>query len=63
MSPEQLFIVAEFHAEEGAETKPLYQDTIVPVFLNEETKRAAARIAKTIPAVKKMVRIRTALSR
>ncbi|HEY8009105.1 MAG TPA: SAM-dependent methyltransferase [Methylocella sp.] len=53
------FIVAEFRAEEAAETKPLYQDKIVPVFLNEDTKRAAARIAETIPAVKKMVRIRT----
>jgi methyltransferase (TIGR00027 family) len=53
------FIVAEFRAEEGVEAKPLYQDKIVPVFLNEDTKRAAARIAEAIPAVKKMVRIRT----
>ncbi|WGJ15946.1 SAM-dependent methyltransferase [Methylocapsa sp. D3K7] len=53
------FVVAEFRAEEAAEAKPLYEDKIVPVFLNEDTKRAAARIAETIPAVKKMVRIRT----
>ena len=53
------FIVAEFRAEEATESKPLYRDTIVPVFLNEDTKRAAARIADAIPAVKKMVRIRT----
>jgi methyltransferase (TIGR00027 family) len=53
------FIVAEFRAEENAEAQPIYCDPIVPVFLNDETKSAAARISEAIPAVKKMVKLRT----
>lgn len=53
------FIVAEFRAEENAAAQPLYTDPIVPLFLNEETKRAAARMSEAFPAVKKIVRIRT----
>jgi methyltransferase (TIGR00027 family) len=53
------FIVAEFRAEENAEARPIYCDPIVPVFLNDETKSAAARISEAIPAVKKMVKLRT----
>ena len=37
------FVVAEYRAEENAETAPLYRDSVVGLFLTEETKRAAER--------------------
>jgi methyltransferase (TIGR00027 family) len=53
------FVVAEFRAEENIEVKPLYRDSIVGLFLNEETKRAAGSVAASFPSVKDLVRIRT----
>src|SRR5215510_6472768 len=53
------FVVAEFRAQENAEVKPLYRDSIVGLFLNEETKRAAGSVAASFPLVKDLVRIRT----
>jgi len=53
------FVVAEFRAEENIEVKPLYRDSIVGLFLNEETKRAAGSVAASFPLVKDLVRIRT----
>jgi methyltransferase (TIGR00027 family) len=53
------FVVAEFRAEENKEIHPLYRDPIVPLFLNEETKKAAERIFAAFPPIKKIVRIRT----
>jgi len=53
------FVVAEFRAEENKEIRPLYRDPIVPLFLNEETKKAAERIFAAFPPIKKIVRIRT----
>ena len=53
------FVVAEFRAEENGSAAPLYQDAIVELFLNEETKRAAGRVAASFPAVGDLVRIRT----
>lgn len=53
------FIVAEFRAEENAEAQPLYCDPIAPLFLDDETKKAAARISTAFPPIKKMVKIRT----
>ncbi|MFB8787511.1 MAG: class I SAM-dependent methyltransferase [Potamolinea sp.] len=53
------FIIAEFRAEENAETAPLYQDEIVKFFLNEQTKHLAEEVAKTFPLSKEMVKIRT----
>ena len=53
------FVVAEFRAEENKEIRPLYRDPIVPLFLNEETKKAAERIFASFPPIKKIVRIRT----
>lgn len=53
------YIVAEFRAEENAEPEPLYRDPIVTLFLNDETKKAAGRIAAAFPPVSKMVKIRT----
>ena len=50
------FVVAEFRAEE---TDPLYRDTIAPLFLDEETRKAAERIFASYLQSKKMVRIRT----
>jgi len=53
------FVVAEFRAEENKEIRPLYRDPIVPLFINEETKKAAERIFAAFPPIKKIVRIRT----
>jgi Leucine carboxyl methyltransferase len=53
------FIVAEWRAEENAETRPLYRDPIVPLFLTEETNKAAEHIAAGFPPIKKVVKIRT----
>ena len=53
------FVVAEFRAEENKEIRPLYCDPIVPLFLDEETRKAAERIFASFPPIKNMVRIRT----
>ncbi|MEG3894219.1 MULTISPECIES: class I SAM-dependent methyltransferase [unclassified Microcoleus] len=53
------FIVAEFRAEENAETDPLYTDNVVKIWLNEETKRIASEIAQNSPAAKEMIKLRT----
>jgi len=43
------FVVAEFRAEENSVSTPLYTDSVVGLFLNEETKRAAERVAASFP--------------
>ena len=53
------FVVAEFRAEENGATAPLYRDAVVPLFLNDETRRAAALVAASFPPVKDLVKIRT----
>ena len=53
------FVVAEFRAEENREAAPLYQDHIVELFLNEDTRAAAGRVSTNFPSVKDLVRIRT----
>ena len=53
------FVVAEFRAEENAEPAPLYRDPIVELFLNEDSKRAARRVAEDFPLAKDLVKIRT----
>lgn len=53
------FIVAEFRAEENEEAIPLYTDNVVKIWLNEETKEIAAKIAQNSPAAKEMVKLRT----
>jgi len=53
------FVVAEFRAEENVAPEPLYEDPVVGLFLNEETRMAAARVAESFPPVKDLVRIRT----
>ncbi|WP_228042257.1 MULTISPECIES: class I SAM-dependent methyltransferase [unclassified Tychonema] len=52
-------IVAEFRAEENQETIPLYTDNVVKIWLNEETKKIAAKISKNSPAAKEMIKLRT----
>lgn len=52
------FIVAAFRERENDEDKPLYRDPIVPLFLNDETREAADRIAAGTPAADG-VRLRT----
>ena len=53
------FLVAEFRAEENSEADPLYRDSIVNLFLNEETRQAAGLVAACFPPAKDMVKIRT----
>jgi methyltransferase (TIGR00027 family) len=53
------FVVAEFRAEENTEAAPLYADPIVGLFLNDDSKRAAGRVAASFPPSKDLVRIRT----
>ena len=57
--PGTAFVVAEFRAEENDEAQPLYRDPIVKLFLNEDSKQAAERVAAGFPRVKEMVKIRT----
>lgn len=53
------FVVAEFRAEENREVAPLYEDHVVEVFLSDDSKRAADRVAASFPLVKDLVKIRT----
>ena len=53
------FVVAEFRADENTGGMPLYQDSVVRLFLNEDTRRAAARVAARFPAAKELIQIRT----
>src|SRR5262249_25998912 len=53
------FVVAEYRAQENAEQNPLYRDPIVPLFLSEQTRRAADRIAAGFPPSGEGVRLRT----
>jgi len=53
------FVVAEFRARENEQAHPLYLDPIVPIFLDERTKKAADAISADFPAAEKNVRIRT----
>ena len=46
------FVVAEFIAEENAETGPLYRDSVVGLFLTEESTRAAERVAASCPGAR-----------
>jgi len=53
------FVVAEFRAEENDAEHPLYQDVIVNLFLNQASRKAAARVANGFPLVSEMVKLRT----
>ena len=53
------FVVAEFRAEESREARPLYQDPIVGLFLDDDSRYAAGLIAARFPQVRDLVRIRT----
>jgi len=53
------FVVAEFRAEENRAAAPLYLDSVVELFLTEDSRDAAGRVAASFPHVKDMVRIRT----
>jgi methyltransferase (TIGR00027 family) len=53
------FVVAEYRAEENSEETPLYEDHVVGLFLSEESRSAARRVALRYPPVKDMVKIRT----
>lgn len=53
------FVVAEFRAEENRVAEPLYQDPVVGLFLDEDTRYAAGLVESNFPQVKDLVRIRT----
>src|SRR5262245_60986455 len=53
------FVVAEFRAEENREAAPLYRDTVVELFLSEDSRQAAQGMADRFGPVRDMVKIRT----
>jgi methyltransferase (TIGR00027 family) len=53
------FVVAEFRARENVEPHPLYLDPVVPIFLDDRTRRAADAISDGFPAAASNVRLRT----
>jgi methyltransferase (TIGR00027 family) len=53
------FVVAEFRAEENRQATPLYQDSVVELFLNEDSRQAAGLVAASFPPARDLVRIRT----
>lgn len=53
------FVVAEYRAEENREAAPLYEDPVVGLFLNDDSRDAARHLAVRFPPVKDMVKIRT----
>jgi methyltransferase (TIGR00027 family) len=53
------FVVAEYRAEENREPTPIYQDSVVGLFLNDASRQAAERVSSRFPAVKDMVKTRT----
>jgi methyltransferase (TIGR00027 family) len=53
------FVVAEFRADENRQPTPLYEDAVVALFLDENSREAADRMARSFPPVKAMVKIRT----
>jgi methyltransferase (TIGR00027 family) len=53
------FVVAEFRAEENRQDSPLYQDWIVELFLNQDSRHAAGLVEASFPPAKDLVRIRT----
>lgn len=53
------FVVAEFRAEENRAASPLYRDPVVELFLNDDSREAAARVASGFAPVHSMVKLRT----
>src|SRR5262245_43538547 len=53
------FVVAEYRAEESREPTPIYDDSVVELFLNDASRQAAERVSSRFPAVKDMVKTRT----
>lgn len=53
------FVVAEFRADENRAARRLYYDPIVPLFLTEQSRDAAARVEACFPPVKDLVKLRT----
>jgi methyltransferase (TIGR00027 family) len=53
------FVIAEWRAQESESADPLFSDHIANIFLNDETRAAAAALAKDSPSTKFLVRYRT----
>jgi methyltransferase (TIGR00027 family) len=53
------FVVAEYRAEENREPAPIYDDSVVGLFLSDASRQAAERVSSRFPAVKDMVKTRT----
>jgi methyltransferase (TIGR00027 family) len=53
------FVVAEFRAEENRQAAPLYRDSVVELFLDKDSRRAAGMVAASFPPAGDLVRIRT----
>jgi methyltransferase (TIGR00027 family) len=53
------FIVAEFRADENNAADPLFRDEIVPLFLNDDTRKAADCFSASFPPIKQMLKVRS----
>jgi len=53
------FVVAEFRAEENRQPTPLYRDSVVELFLTEDSKYSAGLVSASFPPARDLVRIRT----
>lgn len=53
------FIIAEYRADGSQDTTPLYNDEIVKLFLNHDTKKIAEDAAINFLTAKERVKIRT----
>jgi len=53
------FVVAQFRAEENSQAAPLYRDSVVELFLSDESRQAASRVRASFPPVGDLVNIRT----
>jgi methyltransferase (TIGR00027 family) len=53
------FVVAEFRARENDAPRPLYVDKVVPIFLDQRTRQAAAAISADFAPAEINVRLRT----
>jgi methyltransferase (TIGR00027 family) len=53
------FIVAEFRADENSAAEPLFRDEIVPLFLDDATRKAADGFSAAFPPIKQMIKLRT----
>ena len=53
------FVTCQWRAQETRQTKPLFDDALAEIFLDDETKALGDRLAAVMPEAKEMIRYRT----